>query len=49
MESRKGTLEVGMLADIAVLDRDLSTTPAGEIASIKVEATAVGGRLVYES
>lgn len=49
MERRKGRLEVGMLADIAVLDRDLNTTPAGEIASIKVEATAVGGRLVYES
>src|SRR4029077_16735076 len=49
MERRKGTLEVGMLADIAVLDRDLATTPASEIASIKVEATAVGGRLVFES
>jgi predicted amidohydrolase YtcJ len=48
MEQRKGSLEVGMLADIAVLDRDLSSTPSSEIASIKVEATAVGGRLVYE-
>jgi predicted amidohydrolase YtcJ len=48
MEQRKGKLEVGMLADIAVLDRDLATTPASEIASIKVEATAVGGHLVYE-
>jgi predicted amidohydrolase YtcJ len=48
-ERRKGTLEVGMLADIAVLDRDLETTPASEIASIRVEATAVGGRLVYEA
>jgi predicted amidohydrolase YtcJ len=49
MEQRKGRLEVGMLADIVVLDRDLQTTPASEIASTKVEATAVGGRLVYES
>jgi hypothetical protein len=49
MEQRKGTLEVGMLADIAVLDRDLATTPMSEIFSIRVEATAVGGRLVYES
>ena len=48
-ERRKGSLEAGMLADIAVLDRDLATTPASEIASIKVEATAVGGRLVYEN
>jgi predicted amidohydrolase YtcJ len=49
MDRRKGSFEVGMLADIAVLDRDLSTTPSSEIASIKVEATAVGGRLIYES
>jgi len=49
MEQRKGRLEVGMLADIAVLDRDLRTTPSSEIVSIKVEATAVGGRLVYEA
>ena len=48
-EHLKGRLEVGMLADIAVLERDLATTPASEIASTKVEATAVGGRLVYES
>ena len=49
MELRKGRLEVGMLADIAVLDRDLNTATSSEIASIEVEATAVGGRLVYES
>jgi len=48
MEQRKGKLEVGMLADIAVLDRNLAGTPPNEIATIKVEATAVGGRLVYE-
>ncbi|OLC27932.1 MAG: hypothetical protein AUH40_00250 [Chloroflexi bacterium 13_1_40CM_65_17] len=48
-ELQKGALKIGMLADIAVLDRDLLRTPASEIASIKVEATAVGGRLVYES
>jgi len=38
-ESFKGTLREGMLADIAVLDRDMK----------KVEATAAGGRLVYEA
>jgi predicted amidohydrolase YtcJ len=48
-EAQKGSLAVGMLADIAVLDRDLASTPQSELASIKVEATAVGGRLVYES
>jgi predicted amidohydrolase YtcJ len=49
MERRKGTLEVGMLADIAVLDCDLRKVPPSEIAGTKVEATVVGGRLVYES
>ncbi|HSS93351.1 MAG TPA: amidohydrolase [Candidatus Dormibacteraeota bacterium] len=49
MEAQKGSLAVGMLADIAVLDRDLASTPQSELASIKIEATAVGGRLVYES
>ena len=48
-ERQKGALQVGMLADIAVLDRDLQRTPLTEIATIKVEATAVGGRLVYET
>jgi len=48
MERQKGALQAGMLADIAVLDRDLESTPASELASIKVEATVVGGRLVYE-
>ena len=49
MEEEKGALQTGMLADIAVLDRDLASTPGGELGQIKVEATVVGGRLVYES
>jgi predicted amidohydrolase YtcJ len=47
-DRQKGSLEVGMLADIAVLDRDLGATHASEIRETKVEATVVGGRLVYE-
>jgi len=49
MEREKGALQAGMLADIAVLDRDLASTPGDELAQTKVEATVVGGRLVYES
>ena len=45
----KGALRAGMLADIAVLDRDILAMSADELARIKVEATVVGGRLVYES
>ncbi len=48
-ESSRGTLRKGLLADIAVLDRDLSATPAAEIGSTKVVATVVGGRVVYEA
>ena len=47
-EGVKGELSPGMLADIAVLDRDLATTPREEIAQTKVEATVVNGSLVYE-
>jgi len=48
-ETTKGALREGMLADIAMLDRDISSAQPDEIAQIKVEATAVGGRLVYEA
>jgi predicted amidohydrolase YtcJ len=44
----KGTLEPGMLADVAVLDRDLFALPPQEIVSGSVRATIVGGRLVYD-
>ena len=48
-EAVKGVLREGMLADIAVLDRDLRRAQPDEIAQTKVEATALGGRLVYEA
>jgi predicted amidohydrolase YtcJ len=47
-EDQKGTLNEGMLADIAVLDRDVTMKPATEIGEFKVTATIVGGRIVYE-
>jgi len=47
-EHVKGRLREGMLADIAVLDRDLETTPTDEVAQTKVEATVLDGRLVFE-
>lgn len=47
-DNRKGTLGDGMLADIAVLDRDILATPAAELHALKVTATIVGGRVVYE-
>ena len=47
-EQRKGTLEVGKLADFVLLDRDLTRIPAPEIRHVRVLATVVGGETVYE-
>jgi predicted amidohydrolase YtcJ len=37
-----------MLADIAVLDRDVVTAHTSELGELQVTATIVGGRVVYE-
>jgi predicted amidohydrolase YtcJ len=43
-----GTLEVGKLADLVVLDRDLFDRGAGAIGEARVVGTFVDGRPVYE-
>jgi predicted amidohydrolase YtcJ len=48
-EHMKGTLADGMLADIAVVDRDIVSMSSSELASLKVTATIVGGQVVYEN
>jgi len=48
-EARRGTLRQGYLADLVVLDRDLTRIPPGTIGDAKVVATVVGGRVVYRS
>jgi predicted amidohydrolase YtcJ len=42
-----GSLEVGKLADLIVLDRNPLKVPAEEIAGTKVLETLVGGKVVY--
>ncbi len=42
-----GTIAIGNLADLAVLDRDPFAGPASEICHATVEQTFVGGRRVY--
>jgi len=46
-EDEKGTLEIGKLADITVLDRDLLTIPADEIKDARVLFTIVNGEIVF--
>jgi predicted amidohydrolase YtcJ len=48
MEGEKGTLARGMLADMVLLDRDLTTIPPETIRDAKVVLTMVGGRVVFE-
>jgi predicted amidohydrolase YtcJ len=47
-EKSKGSLEVGKLADITVLSRDILTIPEDEIPSTDVVYTIVGGKVRYE-
>lgn len=47
-EGLTGSLEVGKLADLIVLDRNFFTIPAADIANIKVLQTVVGGQVVYQ-
>ena len=46
-EAKRGTLEIGKLADLAVLTKDYLTVPVDEIGGIASLLTMVGGRVVY--
>jgi predicted amidohydrolase YtcJ len=48
-EDLKGTLAPGMLADITVLTKDITTVPDEEIRSARVAYTVVGGRVAYDA
>ncbi len=48
-ENDKGSLSVGKLADITVLDRDILTAPEEEIPGTKVVYTIVGGKVEYRA
>ncbi len=46
-ENKRGSLEPGKLADLAVLTRDYMTVPADQIGGIESLLTMVGGKFVY--
>ena len=46
-EDYKGSLEVGKLGDVVVIDRDILTVPDEELADARVDATIVGGEVRY--
>lgn len=48
-ENLKGSIEVGKLADLVVLESDPVTIDPFAIKDIKVERTVVGGKTVYEA
>ena len=47
-ETIKGSLEKGKLADIVVIDRDLTRIPPETIRDAHITMTIVGGRVVFE-
>ena len=48
-EDLKGSLEVGKLADVTVLSKDILTVPEDEIRSAEVVFTIVGGQIAYRA
>jgi predicted amidohydrolase YtcJ len=47
-ENKKGKIEPGKLADLAVLSADFMSVPEAEIKDIKVDETIVGGKVVFQ-
>ncbi len=47
-EAQKGTLALGHLADLVILERDIFSIPPREIRDVKVDLTVVGGQVVWD-
>ena len=47
-EDRLGSIEVGKLADMVVLGRDILTMPPEEIIDTPIDMTLIDGKVVYD-
>ena len=47
-EDRLGSIEPGKLADLIVIDRDITSVPPEELLEIEVLTTMADGNIVYE-
>jgi predicted amidohydrolase YtcJ len=47
-ETRKGSIEVGKLADLAILNGDFISCPEAELKNLRALVTIVGGKIVHE-
>ena len=48
-DDKRGSLEAGKLADLAVLTKDYMTIPVDQVSSLESLLTMVGGKIVYAS
>ncbi len=48
-EKIKGSLEVGKLGDLIIIDRDILKCPVDDVKATKVLLTVVGGKVVHEA
>ena len=46
-EESKGSIEIGKLADLVVLDKDITSIDPKEILKTSVILTIVGGKILY--
>jgi predicted amidohydrolase YtcJ len=49
LETETGSLEIGKLADLAILDRDVRAIPDNRLSLAHVQRTIVGGVPVFEA
>ena len=48
-EKRRGSIEVGKLADLAILTGDFLNHPEVQLCELRAAATIVGGKVVHEA